>query len=269
MILWESMSTSPPLGMASTAYSETARGSSLPPSLASMRGERRPTIVLDLDETLVHASVAPTPKDDFSFSFLFGGASHTMYVRRRPFLDKLLQALRGGPWEVVVFTASVRAYADRLLDVLDPDGAIFDSRLYREHCTPLEGCYTKDLRALGRPLHCRGPALSGREHQSVGVGGAHAAGREGVGARRPRLDARASAHHVRHVRVVRRLWGARAQVQCRCHACAVQVRCMCRRMCSSALPMQRMCTCSVHAVRLTSGSHSAFIADASALLRAW
>ena len=43
-------------------------GPSLPP----------PTLVLDLDETLVHASVAPTPKDDFSFSFMFGGATHTM-----------------------------------------------------------------------------------------------------------------------------------------------------------------------------------------------
>ena len=111
-----------------------------------------PTIVLDLDETLVHASVAPTPKDDFSFSFLFGGNTHTMYVRRRPFLDRLLDALKDGPWEVVVFTASVRAYADKLLDVLDPSGKVFSSRLYREHCTPLEGCYTKDLRVLGRSL---------------------------------------------------------------------------------------------------------------------
>lgn len=99
---------------------------------AAAMDDHRPTLVLDLDETLVHASVAPTPKDDFSFSFLFGGATHTMYVRRRPFLDRLLQALKDGPWEVVVFTASVRAYADQLLDVLDPDGAIFHTRLYRE-----------------------------------------------------------------------------------------------------------------------------------------
>ena len=49
-------------------------------------------------------------------------------------------------------TWQVRAYADKLIDVLDPSGRIFRHRLYREHCTPLEGCYTKDLRALGRDL---------------------------------------------------------------------------------------------------------------------
>ena len=59
----------------STPYAalRTPRGSSglgLPP----------PTVVLDLDETLVHASVFPTRKDDFSFSFLFGGSTHTMYA---------------------------------------------------------------------------------------------------------------------------------------------------------------------------------------------
>ena len=42
--------------------------------------------------------------------------------------------------------------AAKLLDALDPERSVFGCRLYREHCTPLEGCYTKDLRALGRPL---------------------------------------------------------------------------------------------------------------------
>ena len=46
----------------------------------------------------------------------------------------------------------MRAYADKLLDTLDPSGDLFTNRMYREHCTPLEGCYTKDLRLLGRDL---------------------------------------------------------------------------------------------------------------------
>ena len=77
-----------------------------------------------------------------------------MYVRRRPFLDKLLAFLRenSGAFEVTIFTASVKAYADKLLDVLDPYAEVFTHRLYREHCTPLEACYTKDLRTLGRDM---------------------------------------------------------------------------------------------------------------------
>ena len=45
-------------------------------------------------------------------------AAPRRYVRKRPFLERLLDMLRNGPWEVVIFTASVRAYADKLLDVL-------------------------------------------------------------------------------------------------------------------------------------------------------
>ena len=67
--------------------------------------------MLDLDETLVHASALPMPRYDFSFSFPFGGVTHTMYVRKRPFLEAFFNHLRlyRDSWEVVIFTASARA----------------------------------------------------------------------------------------------------------------------------------------------------------------
>ena len=141
---------SEPPSPAAAVAKPAAKPVAKPPKAAATA--RVPTLVLDLDETLVHASVSPTPKDDFAFSFLFGGATHTMYVRRRPFLDKFLDWLRAGPWEVVIFTASVKAYADKLLDSLDPTNDLFTHRMYREHCTPLDGCFTKDLRLLGREM---------------------------------------------------------------------------------------------------------------------
>ena len=42
-------------------------------------------------------------------------APYGRYVRKRPFLDRLIDVLRVGPWEVVVFTASVRS-VDSLID---------------------------------------------------------------------------------------------------------------------------------------------------------
>jgi CTD small phosphatase-like protein 2 len=46
------------------------------------------TLVLDLDETLVHSSLEPPPTDgprpDFSFPVQFEGVHHLVHVRRRP-----------------------------------------------------------------------------------------------------------------------------------------------------------------------------------------
>ena len=52
------------------------------------------------------------------------------------------------PWP----SAQVRAYADALLDILDPARELLSLRLYREHCCPIEASYTKDLSALDRKL---------------------------------------------------------------------------------------------------------------------
>lgn len=50
-------------------------------------------------------------------------------------------------WEVVVFTASCKAYADSIVNYLDPEGKYFPHRFYRESwwLTP-ENVYVKDLR---------------------------------------------------------------------------------------------------------------------------
>jgi CTD small phosphatase-like protein 2 len=55
-------------------------------------------------------------------------------------------------WEVVVFTASQQAYADKVINALDPTGTTVSHRLYRQHCTELRGAYFKELGLLGRPL---------------------------------------------------------------------------------------------------------------------
>jgi hypothetical protein len=183
----------------------------------------RKTLVLDLDETLVHSSLEPVPDSDFTFPVHFNASDHTVHVRTRPHMKvragrraarwggaaaeftgrksggaagtgtawrssspdrpvpaqlELLQRVRmcarvkahtGGPqpraslhasqpfpppsppppiypspclsppqeflermaalYEVVVFTASQRIYAERLLDILDPG-----RKLVRHRC---------------------------------------------------------------------------------------------------------------------------------------
>jgi CTD small phosphatase-like protein 2 len=51
---------------------------------------------------------------------------------------------------VGVFTASHQAYADAVLDYLDPTGKYFSFRLYRDSCLKTsDGYYVKDLRIFG------------------------------------------------------------------------------------------------------------------------
>jgi len=108
------------------------------------------TLVLDLDETLVHSSFKPILDPDFIIPVEIEGRIVDVYVLKRPLMDEFLAAV-GESFEVVVFTASLSKYADPLLDLLDPYNVI-RWRLFRESCYPYEGNYVKNLLCLGRDL---------------------------------------------------------------------------------------------------------------------
>ncbi|KAK8487641.1 hypothetical protein V6N13_063015 [Hibiscus sabdariffa] len=119
------------------------------PPLAS---DKSKTIVLDLDETLVHSSPDPPPeKYDFMIKPSIYGQGMNFYVLKRPGVDEFLEAI-SKKYEVVVFTAGLEPYASLLLDVLDPKGLI-SHRLYRDSCKQVgKGRFVKDLSTLGRDL---------------------------------------------------------------------------------------------------------------------
>ena len=56
-------------------------------------------------------------------------------------------------YEVIVFTASHKCYADVVLNYLDPTGELIHHRLYRDSCINSEGIFIKDLRILNRRLN--------------------------------------------------------------------------------------------------------------------
>ncbi|KAL6783648.1 hypothetical protein ACKKBF_B05285 [Auxenochlorella protothecoides x Auxenochlorella symbiontica] len=122
--------------------------------LLPRRSRRCPqkTLVLDLDETLVHSTLdGPSSPPDFCFSVEVGGAAHRVAVRQRPHLHTFLRAV-SALYEVVVFTASQAVYAEQLLDVVDPGRTLIRHRVFRDACVQWEGNYLKDLTVLGRDL---------------------------------------------------------------------------------------------------------------------
>lgn len=109
------------------------------------------TLVLDLDETLVHSTLEACEDADFTFSVNFNLEDHMVYVRCRPYLKEFMERV-AGLFEIIIFTASQSIYAEQLLNVLDPKRKVFRHRVYRESCVFHEGNYLKDLSVLGRDL---------------------------------------------------------------------------------------------------------------------
>ncbi|KAG4195860.1 hypothetical protein ERO13_A06G135600v2 [Gossypium hirsutum] len=109
------------------------------------------TLVLDLDETLVHSTLEHCDDADFTFTVFFNMKEHTVYVKQRPHLHTFLEKV-AEMFEVIIFTASQSIYAEQLLDILDPDRKFISRRVYRESCIFSDGNYTKDLTVLGVDL---------------------------------------------------------------------------------------------------------------------
>jgi RNA polymerase II subunit A small phosphatase-like protein len=112
--------------------------------------DSKPTLVLDLDETLVFSSLRSSEHYDHMIRVNVNGFDSCVYVERRPHLDDFLEVL-SKKYELVVFTASVSEYASKVVDAIDPNGYI-RHRLYRDGCTAHQGYLVKNLSRLNRDM---------------------------------------------------------------------------------------------------------------------
>lgn len=124
-----------------------------PPSLLPRQnGEKRKTLVLDLDQTLIeclHLKCERACPPDFTYTDCEGLKAN---VWRRPHLMHFLQEA-AQDFEVVLFTAAAQRHADAVLGVLDPDRRLIQHRLYGHHTVASpQWSWVKDLSRLGRDL---------------------------------------------------------------------------------------------------------------------
>ena len=105
--------------------------------LSSKPPTEKRTLVLDLDETLIH-SVADA-------------ANNVSTTHHRPGVSTFLKEV-SKLYELVIFTAGLEEYASPIIDNLDSEGLI-QHRLYRQHTRSIAGVkFIKDLALLNRPL---------------------------------------------------------------------------------------------------------------------
>jgi Dullard-like phosphatase family protein len=106
------------------------------PFLPNINPKYKYTLVLDMDETLVH--------------FFFTKNLGMFFIR--PYCFDFLNKLKEY-YEIITFTAGTKEYADYILNLLDPNNEIIKYRLYRQHVT-ISGCSVyKDLTKIGRNLN--------------------------------------------------------------------------------------------------------------------
>jgi len=114
---------------------------------------KKKNLVLDLDETLVHSTININSPywDECLTLFINGRKDCTFYVKKRPHLDFFFAQVCQW-YDVFVFTASVREYADPLIDKIDPKRVI-KKRFFRDSCICTSGSnYIKDLSFIGMDL---------------------------------------------------------------------------------------------------------------------
>ena len=106
----------------------------IPPFLKPINPKYEYTLVLDLDETLVH----------------YLEDADNAYIQIRPGAEDFIFDL-SNYYELIIFTAALQNYADLAIDGLDPNQKI-SYRLYRAHTIKVGDVNFKDLSKLGRDL---------------------------------------------------------------------------------------------------------------------
>ena len=105
-----------------------------PPFLPKKEPKYKYSLILDLDETIVH----------------YIKYKNSEYVQVRPYLDDFIKEL-SDYYEIIIFTASYQNYADLAINGIDIDKRI-KYRLYRQHTMKIGNTVIKDLSKLGRDL---------------------------------------------------------------------------------------------------------------------
>lgn len=119
---------------------------------------KKKTLVIDLDETLIHSISRGTTHSNSSQAhiievrFAISGVSTLYYVHKRPYCDLFLSKVCKW-YNLIIFTASMKEYADPVIDWLENSfSGRFAQRMYRSNCIMRDGVgYIKDLGNIKDP----------------------------------------------------------------------------------------------------------------------
>ena len=124
--------------LASVFLKENKNFQTEPAPYIKTKNRKKYSLILDLDETLVHFKVN---NEDDSEGVL----------RIRPGVIQFLEQV-GKYYELIVFTAATQDYGDLLIDAIEENNLYFEHRFYRQHTVIIGNDFVKDLNRIGRPI---------------------------------------------------------------------------------------------------------------------
>ncbi|WVQ73231.1 hypothetical protein IAR50_002797 [Cryptococcus sp. DSM 104548] len=152
----------------------------LPKAVPTTPFHLQKTLILDLDETLIHSTSRPLSypggssggggilglslggvlgiggkgkgREGHTVEVVVNGRSTMYHVYKRPYVDHFLRKVAAW-YTLVIYTASMPEYADPVIDWLDGGRNLFARKLYRESCYQQpNGSYIKDLALVEKDL---------------------------------------------------------------------------------------------------------------------
>ncbi|ESU39262.1 Nuclear LIM interactor-interacting factor 1 [Giardia duodenalis] len=145
-----------------TVKYKTAQDAPILPPRAS--DDNKPTLVLDMDETLIAVKFdLYLPGSDYIVPLRLCHLTETgtgmtelytiAWVRKRPYLEDFLASV-AKDWEVIIMTAGIEDYAKPIIAEFDRNKIVSYS-LYRDSCScdKSDGIIYKDLSILGRDVN--------------------------------------------------------------------------------------------------------------------
>ena len=132
-----------------------------PPFIFSQT-KKRYTLILDLDETLIHLrqkKQVVNIKNDVNininnisdYNYNSDKEKNKYLLQFRVGLFSFLTLLKPF-YEIISFTSATKEYADVIINEIEKKRNFFDFKFYREHCTIYKDTFVKDISKIGRDI---------------------------------------------------------------------------------------------------------------------
>ena len=120
----------------------------IPPFIRNVKPKnKRYTLILDLDETLVHVErINQQINNNYNYN-----TNDQKVINLRPGLFSFLNSIKPY-YEIISFSTASKNYADNIVKKIETNQKYFDYNLYRDHTTLYGKEYVKDISKIGRNI---------------------------------------------------------------------------------------------------------------------